>query len=32
MSNSYSLKKFMKIFGQEVKEKAEFPVKKFEPH
>ena len=28
MSNFQSVKKFMKIFGQEVKEKAEFPNEK----
>ena len=28
MSNFDSVKKFMKTFGQEVKEKAEFPNKK----
>ena len=28
MSNFESVKKFMKTFGQEVKEKAEFPNKK----
>ena len=28
MSNFESVKKFMKTFGQEVKEKAEFPSKK----
>ena len=28
MSNFENVRKFMKTFGQEVKEKAEFPMKK----